>query len=204
MRSFRADAPSKKRPHRNGDPHVVLVNTLVWKILVTRVNRKISRVEYGGNNRAAFGTALNNPKTRLREQDKHLFIQKDFPARGNRTRATGLSLGEKLPQEKKMRTVAIILGAAAAIAVAAPASADPAAGRVQLAQAQDAQSGSGMGASQQGSSGNRNSGAAAVAAPVAVAAFSPFRGLFALGLSQARHRLVSRVLIQAPQPTRSC
>ena len=47
-------------------------------------------------------------------------------------------------------------------------------------------------------------GAAAVAAPVAVAAFSPFRGLFALGLSQARHRLVSRVLIQAPQPTRSC
>jgi len=161
MRSFRADAPSKKRPHRNGDPHVVLVNTLVWKILVTRVNRKISRVEYGGNNRAAFGTALNNPKTRLREQDKHLFIQKDFPARGNRTRATGLSLGEKLPQEKKMRTVAIILGAAAAIAVAAPASADPAAGRVQLAQAQDAQSGSGMGASQQGSSGNRNSGAAA-------------------------------------------
>jgi len=47
-------------------------------------------------------------------------------------------------------------------------------------------------------------GAAAVAAPVAVAAFSPFPGLFALGLSQARHRLVSRVLIQAPQPTRSC
>ena len=47
-------------------------------------------------------------------------------------------------------------------------------------------------------------GAAAVAAPVAVAAFSPFPGLFALGLSQARHRLVSRVLIQAQQPTRSC
>jgi hypothetical protein len=47
-------------------------------------------------------------------------------------------------------------------------------------------------------------GAAAVATPVAVAAFSPFPGLFALGLSQARHRLVSRVLIQAPQPTRSC
>ena len=60
-----------------------------------------------------------------------------------------------------MRTLAIILGAAAVIAVAAPASADPAAGRVQLAQAQDAQSGSGMGASRQGSSGNRDSGAAA-------------------------------------------
>src|SRR5262245_61827473 len=60
-----------------------------------------------------------------------------------------------------MRTLAMILGAAAVIAVAAPVSADPAAGRVQLAQAQDAQSGSGMGASQQGSSGNRNSGAAA-------------------------------------------
>src|SRR6516225_11761484 len=49
-RSFRADAPPKKRPHRNGDPHVVLVNTLVWKILVTRVNRKMCRSEYGGNN----------------------------------------------------------------------------------------------------------------------------------------------------------
>ena len=60
-----------------------------------------------------------------------------------------------------MRTLAIILGAAAVIAVAAPASADPAAGRVQLAQAQDAQSGSGMGASQQSSSGKRDSGAAA-------------------------------------------
>ena len=46
--------------------------------------------------------------------------------------------------------------------------------------------------------------AAAGAAPVAAAAFSPFPGRFALGLSQARHRLVSRVLIQAPQPTRSC
>jgi len=112
-----------------------------------------------------FGTALpsaNNPKIRLRaSQDKHLFIQKDFPRAETRTGAAGLSLGEKLPQEKKMRTLAIILGAAAVIAVAAPASADPAAGRVQLAQAQDAQSGSGMGASQQGSSGNRNSGAAA-------------------------------------------
>src|SRR5262245_37156612 len=36
-RSFRADAQSKKRPYRNGDPHVVLVNTLFWKVLVTRV-----------------------------------------------------------------------------------------------------------------------------------------------------------------------
>ena len=87
-------------------------------------------------------------------------MQKDFPRAETRTGAAGLSLGEKLPQEKKVRTLAIILGAAAVIAVAAPASADPAAGRVQLAQAQDAQSGSGMGASQQGSSGNRNSGAA--------------------------------------------
>jgi len=110
------------------------------------------------------GTALpsaSSPKTGAREQDKHLFIQKDFAARGNRTGAVGLSLGEKLPQEKKMRTLAMILGAAAAFAVAAPASADPAAGRVQLAQAQDAQSGSGMGASQQSSSGKRDSGAAA-------------------------------------------
>jgi hypothetical protein len=110
-----------------------------------------------------FGTALpsaNNPKIRLRaSQDKHLFIQKDFSRAETRTGAAGLSLGEKLPQEKKMRTLAIILGAAAVIAVAA--SADPAAGRVQLAQAQDTQSGSGMGASQQGSSGKRNSGAAA-------------------------------------------
>jgi hypothetical protein len=59
-----------------------------------------------------------------------------------------------------MRTLAVILGAAATIAVAAPVSADPAAGRVQLAQAQDsgAQSGSGMGASQQGSAGNRDGG----------------------------------------------
>src|SRR6516164_810799 len=112
------------------------------------------------------GTALpsaSSPKTGAREQDKHLFIQKDFAARGNRTGAVGLSLGEKLPQEKKMRTLAMILGAAAAFAVAAPASADPAAGRVQLAQAQDAQSGSGMGASQQSSSGKRDSGAAAIA-----------------------------------------
>src|SRR5262249_21125419 len=39
----------EKRLHRNGDPRVVLVNMLVWKILVTRVNRKMCRVEYGGN-----------------------------------------------------------------------------------------------------------------------------------------------------------
>jgi len=99
-RSFRADAPSKKRPHRNGDPRVVLVNTLVWKILVTRVNRKISRVEHGGMVSVGFGTALpsaNSPKTRAREQDKHLFIQKDFAARGNRTRDRGRHL-VSLPQ----------------------------------------------------------------------------------------------------------
>ncbi|MBV8422041.1 MAG: hypothetical protein JOZ26_18690 [Hyphomicrobiales bacterium] len=41
-RSFRADAPWKTRPHRNGNQPIVLVNTLFWKILVTRVNRKIS------------------------------------------------------------------------------------------------------------------------------------------------------------------
>src|SRR5262249_27675589 len=40
--------PSKKRPHRNGDPRVVLVNTLFWKILVTRVNRKILRSNTAG------------------------------------------------------------------------------------------------------------------------------------------------------------
>ena len=36
-RSFRADAPSKTRPHRSGESGVVLVNMLFWKILVTRV-----------------------------------------------------------------------------------------------------------------------------------------------------------------------
>src|SRR5262249_49967116 len=61
---------------------------------------------------AGFGTAppsADSSKIRPREQDKHLFIQKDFAARGNRTRAAGLSPGEKLPQEKKMRTLAMIL-----------------------------------------------------------------------------------------------
>jgi hypothetical protein len=98
-----------------------------------------------------------------REEDKPLFVPKEFAARGNRAGAAGLSLqGEMLHEENKMRILAVILGTAAAIAVAAPVSADPAAGRVQLAQAQDsgAQSGSGMGVSQQGSAGNRDSGAA--------------------------------------------
>ena len=71
MRSFRADAPSKKRPHRNGDPHVVLVNMLVWKILVTRVNRKMCWTEYGDNNVRAFEPAAarqqpENPRARAR------------------------------------------------------------------------------------------------------------------------------------------
>src|SRR5262249_40403596 len=59
--------------------------------------------------------------------------------------------GEEPLQEKKMRILAVIFGAAAAVAVAGPVSADPAAGRVQLAQAQDSgsQSGSGMSKSQQ-------------------------------------------------------
>ena len=77
---------------------------------------------------AGFGTALpcaNNRKS-AREQDKHLFIQKDFAARGNRTGAAGLSLGEKLPQEKKMRTLAMILGAAAALAVGGRHGCEPA------------------------------------------------------------------------------
>jgi hypothetical protein len=109
---------------------------------------------------AGFGTALrsaNSPKTCAREQDKHLFIQKDFAARGNRTRAAGLSLGEKLPQEKKMRILAVMFGTAAVLAVAAPVAADPATGRLQLAQAQDSgsQSGSSTGARQQGSSGSQ-------------------------------------------------
>jgi hypothetical protein len=46
---------------------------------------------------ADFGTALrsvNKPKIHAREQDKHLFIQKDFAVRGNRMGATGLSPGE--------------------------------------------------------------------------------------------------------------
>jgi hypothetical protein len=109
---------------------------------------------------AGFGTALrsaNSPKTCAREQDKHLFIPKDFAARGNRTCAAGLSLGEKLPQEKKMRILAVMFGAAAVLAVAAPVAADPATGRLQLAQAQDSgsQSGSSTGARQQGSSGSQ-------------------------------------------------
>jgi hypothetical protein len=94
-----------------------------------------------------------------------------FARRGNRTSAAGLSLRGGTLQEKKMRILAVIFGAAAAVAVAGPVSADPAAGRVQIAQAQDSgsQSGSGMsksqqqgssrtGASQQGSSDQRNSG----------------------------------------------
>src|SRR5262249_58081545 len=38
----------RRNGRTNGNPRVFLVNTLFWKILVTRVNRKISRVEYGG------------------------------------------------------------------------------------------------------------------------------------------------------------
>src|SRR5215831_954104 len=52
----------EKRPHRNGDPRVVLVNTLFWKILVTRVNRKISRVEYGGNGRSDRAAGCCGPR----------------------------------------------------------------------------------------------------------------------------------------------
>src|SRR5262249_39612489 len=77
-----------------------------------------------------------------------------FLGRRNRSFARGLSPGE-VPQEKKMRILAVILGAAAAFAVAAPVAADPAIGGAKLAQAQDSgsQSGSSMGARQQGSSG---------------------------------------------------
>jgi hypothetical protein len=143
-RSFRADGPSKKRPHRNGD------------LVVVQFDGTNTAVTVG----AGLGTALraaNSPKTCAREQDKHLFIQKDFAARGNRTRTAGLSLGEKLPQEKKMRIFAVMFGAAAVLAVAAPVAADPATGRLQLAQAQDSgsQSGSSTGARQQGSSGGQ-------------------------------------------------
>src|SRR5262249_61573066 len=77
-----------------------------------------------------------------------------FLGRRNRSFARGLSPGE-VPQEKKMRTLAVVLGAAASLAVAAPVAADPAIGGIKLAQAQDSgsQSGSSMGAKQQGSSG---------------------------------------------------
>jgi hypothetical protein len=56
-----------------------------------------------------------------------------------------------------MRILAVMFGAAAALAVAAPVAADPGTGRVQLAQAQDSgmQSGSSTGARQQGSSGSQ-------------------------------------------------
>src|SRR5215510_6897237 len=50
--SFRVDATVEETAAPNGNPRVFLVNTLFWKILVTRVNRKISRVEYGGNGRS--------------------------------------------------------------------------------------------------------------------------------------------------------
>src|SRR5262249_59275349 len=49
--SFRVDATVEETAAPNGNPRVFLVNTLFWKILVTRVNRKISRVEYGGERR---------------------------------------------------------------------------------------------------------------------------------------------------------
>ena len=54
-----------------------------------------------------------------------------------------------------MRILAVMFGAAAALAVAAPVAADQATGRLQLAQAQDSgmQSGSSTGARQQGRSG---------------------------------------------------
>src|SRR5262245_34973445 len=122
------------------------------------------RVAYGGDNVRALEPPCRPPAVRKSAARAKINIcssRKILPRAETRTGATGLSLGEKLPQEKKMRTLAMILGAAAVIAVAALVSADPAAGRVQLAQAQDAQSGSGMGASQQGSSGKRAGGAAA-------------------------------------------
>src|SRR6266511_1768058 len=80
-----------------------------------------------------------------------------FARARNRTCAVGLTCGEDPPQEKKMRILSVVLGAAAALAVTAPVAADPGPGRVQLAQAQDSgmQSGSGTGARQQGSSGSQ-------------------------------------------------
>src|SRR5438046_6905918 len=82
-----------------------------------------------------------------------------FLDRRNRSFASGLSRGE-VPQEKKMRILAVVLGAAAASAVAAPVAADPAIGGMKLAQAQDSgsQSGSSMGAKQQGGSGMSQQG----------------------------------------------
>jgi hypothetical protein len=52
-----------------------------------------------------FGTAppsADNPKIRAREQDKHLFIQKDFAARGNPDRRDRIvSRGEHVLRRKR-------------------------------------------------------------------------------------------------------
>ena len=54
---------------------------------------------------AGFGTALpsaDNPKIRAREQDKYLFIQKDFAARGNPDRRDRIVLlGRTLLRRKR-------------------------------------------------------------------------------------------------------
>src|ERR1700758_3485887 len=63
------DAPPNRRPHLNGDPRVVLVNTLFWKILVTRVNRKIFesnttvRIVRPSEPRFVFSTWADSPQT---------------------------------------------------------------------------------------------------------------------------------------------
>src|SRR5262245_24432977 len=45
MRSSRAGAGGRKRAASNGGQRVFLVNTLFWKILVTRVKRKMSEAK---------------------------------------------------------------------------------------------------------------------------------------------------------------
>jgi hypothetical protein len=52
----------RRNGRTNGNPRVFLVNTLFWKILVTRVNRKISRVEYGGNGRSNRAAGCCGPR----------------------------------------------------------------------------------------------------------------------------------------------
>src|SRR5262249_60442648 len=94
--------PSKKRPHRNGDPHVVLVNTLFWKILVTRVNRKMCRVEYGRNNVRALETRCPPPTPQnphAREKINICSTRKIMPPPATRTTATRMSPAEQLPHE---------------------------------------------------------------------------------------------------------
>src|SRR5262249_59298695 len=69
-------------------------------------------------NRPAGRQQSENP--RARAKINICSSRKILPRAETRTGATGLSLGEKLPQEKKMRTLAMILRAAEGLPVPPP------------------------------------------------------------------------------------